>query len=316
MVFYVYMQPEVIGDAAGSGKYGIQYLIALLRGFLQNCCLAEFCDNRSLDRIREQVKELPEDFDRVAIKKLLGQMAKLNRFVYCLQPDYDGEKTDLDCVCDQARDCLLNLILVSEADAGRQPPVGVEVSSLSSYQYTPFEEERSLLSSDGRTRVAGELDEGVFLDEHFLRALRYSSRIEICDRLAGTYFSDNYKYTIQRFMSWLGTALADPGSCRILFHFGEAEGKKSKYIESELTNYRADGGLAGTPTEIRYYHTEMPHQRFILTDQFAIELDRGLDFLDRTTRKNRDVSVNTKNHGETTKLLTHYAGNLEAVRTL
>jgi hypothetical protein len=60
----------------------------------------------------------------------------------------------------------------------------------------------------------------------------------------------------------------------------------------------------------------MPHQRFILTDQFAIEIDRGLDFLDRATHKNRDVSVNTKSHSETSKLLAAYAGNLAGTEVL
>jgi len=117
-------------------------------------------------------------------------------------------------------------------------------------------------------------------------------------------------------MAWLASALADPGSCSIVFHLGEANGKKSAYINSELTNYRSAQGLAATPTEIRYYHTEMPHQRFILTDQFAIEIDRGLDFFDRSTHKNRDVSINTKSQSETSKLLAAYAGNLASTKTL
>ena len=60
----------------------------------------------------------------------------------------------------------------------------------------------------------------------------------------------------------------------------------------------------------------MPHQRFILTDQFAIEIDRGLDFLDRSTHKNRDVLVNTKSHSETSKLLAAYTGNLASTEAL
>jgi len=316
MVFYVYMQPEVIGDAANGGRYGMQYLIALLRGLLQNCCLLEFCDGRSLDEMKEQVESLPGDFDRVAVKKILGRMAKLNRFVYCLDPDDSGKESDLDCVFEQASRSLLDLLLVAEVERSRDAPEGVEISSLSDYQYTPFEEERSLRSSDGRTTPEGGMGETDFLACNFLRALRHARKIEVCDRLAGTKFAENYEHTIRQLMGWLAKALADPSGCSIVFHFGEADGKKPAYIKGEISGYRAAGALATTPTEIRYYHTDMPHQRFILTDQFAIEIDRGLDFLDRATHRNRDVSVNTKSHSETSKLLAAYAGNLAGTEVL
>jgi len=198
----------------------------------------------------------------------------------------------------------------------RGAPEGTEVTSLSTYQHTYFEETRSSLSSDGRTTPAGALDETVFLDEHFLRALRHAGTIEMCDRLAGTMFADNYRHTISELIAWLSNTHAEPESCSIVFHLGEAPGKKPAYINSELTSYRSAGKLDKTPTEIRYYHTAMPHQRFILTDQFAMEIDRGLDFLDRSTKKNRDVSVNTKSHSETSKLLSAYAGNLVLTDTL
>lgn len=316
MVFYVYLQSSVITDAASAGPHGMQNLISILRGFLQNCCLLEFCDDRTRSEIKETVDNLPADFDRATLKKMLTQLAKQNRFAYCLEPDYTGEKPDLDCVFEQSRDAFLQLIVVEESSKERGAPEDAEVASLSTYQHTYFEETRSALSSDGRTTPSGELDETAFLNEHFKRALRHASTIELCDRLAGAKFSDNYRHTISRLMTWLANTHADPGNCRIVFHFGEADGKKPAYIKGELTSYRDAGALASTPTEIRYYHTEMPHQRFILTDQFAIEIDRGLDFLDRSTRKNRDVSVNTKSHSETSKLLAAYAGNLSSTDIL
>jgi len=316
MVFYVYLQSTVINDAAAAGPHGMQNLISILRGFLQNCCLAEFWDDRTRTEIKTAVDDMPEDFDRAALKKVLTQLAKLNRFAYCLEPDYAGGRPDLECVLDQANTALLQLIIVGEDERDRPPPADTELAALSTYQHTIFEETRSALSSDGRTTAAGALDEGVFLDEHFLRALRHSGKIEFCDRLAGTRFGDNYRHTIRALMTWLATALADPGACSIVFHFGEADGKKPAYIKGEISGYRAAGALATTPTEIRYYHTDMPHQRFILTDQFAIEIDRGLDFLDRATHRNRDVSVNTKSHSETSKLLAAYAGNLAGTEVL
>ena len=38
----------------------------------------------------------------------------------------------------------------------------------------------------------------------------------------------------------------------------------------------------------------LPHERYISTDQFGLEIGRGMDFLDSNTAKNRDVSLNLK----------------------
>jgi hypothetical protein len=51
--------------------------------------------------------------------------------------------------------------------------------------------------------------------------------------------------------------------------------------------------------EIQFYQfpssdNALPHERFILTDQIALSIDRGLDFLDKNTRKNRDVDIGYK----------------------
>jgi len=94
MVFYVYLQSSAITDAASAGAHGMQNLISILRGFLQNCCLAEFYDDRTRSEIKAAVEKLPEDFDRASLKKVLAQLAKRNRFVYCLEPDYTGCATD------------------------------------------------------------------------------------------------------------------------------------------------------------------------------------------------------------------------------
>ena len=155
MVFYVYLQSSVIRDAAAAGPHGMQNLISILRGFLQNCCLAEFWDDRTRAEIKTAVDDMPEDFDRAALKKVLTQLAKLNRFAYCLEPDYAGGRSDLECVLDQANAALLQLIIVGEDERERPPPADTELAALSTYQHTIFEETRSALSSDGRTTAAG-----------------------------------------------------------------------------------------------------------------------------------------------------------------
>jgi hypothetical protein len=51
----------------------------------------------------------------------------------------------------------------------------------------------------------------------------------------------------------------------------------------------------------------LPHDRFIVTDQVAIGLPRGMDFLNRVTKKNRDLTLDYKSGNEVKKLVASYA---------
>jgi hypothetical protein len=59
MVFYVYLDPEIIGIAQQQGIFAIQNLLGIVQGFVENCFLAEFEDYRIQQAIGEYVKNLP-----------------------------------------------------------------------------------------------------------------------------------------------------------------------------------------------------------------------------------------------------------------
>ena len=66
--------------------------------------------------------------------------------------------------------------------------------------------------------------------------------------------------------------------------------------------------------EILFYHREelennlpaLPHERFIITDQMAINIGRGMDFLNRHTRRNRDILIKSANNDEVINLIKGY----------
>lgn len=154
------------------------------------------------------------------------------------------------------------------------------------------------------------MTEADFVNQHFRKGLKHATVIDICDKLVGSKWGDNYEYTMKRVLEWLGTVLACPAACRIRIHTEQADGSKSVYIKSQLQAYKGVS-LGATQMEIRYYAgTSLPHQRFVVTDQFALSIDRGMDFIDRTTRRNRDVEINTKNVKDTTDLLDQSKGDI------
>jgi len=311
MIFYTYLAPDVLSVKNIENDFAMQALIGILRGFTQNCFIAEFEDYRVQDSIKEQVNNLPDTFDRKIIQKLLKTLSKHNRFIYCLIPDYSGKKDDVSCVVEQAAKCLLDLIILSEANKGAEIPKGLEKATLATYQTTDFENLRSTLAINGRTFVSGELDQKDFLDWCFGKMLRYPTRIEVCDKLFGSRFSGNFEYTVKTFLRWFEQIIVEPQSCKLIFHCGKPEGHTDHHIKTQLVNFKT-GRLENLPMEIQFYQLPdnsqaLPHDRYLITDQIVIDIGRGFDFLDRNTRKNRDLTVGYKSFKEVDNLLKSYA---------
>jgi len=297
MYFYVFLQPEVFEEAASDGEDATQTVAAIVSGFCQNCFLVVFEDDRWDWTVKEKMEHWPENMTRRRVTSMLVHLKKQKRILYCVTPDYLGLKPELDLVFEQAILASMDLIMVIASEGNRSAPAGVEIATRRSYYETVFELKRSELAVYGKTCNSDEMDETSFMDFHFGKALKHASTINICDRVCGrSGFADNFRYTISRFLAWLGTVLSNPSSCRIIFHLGQPEGLGLKNIMHELGSLKK-GALGRTSFEVRFYgepHSQpaLPHQRFIATDQIALDVDRGLDFLDRRTRRCRDSYVN------------------------
>lgn len=314
MYFYVFLEPEVFEEALADGEDAMQNIAAILKGFLQNCFLAVFEDGRWDLSIKEKLKDWPATMTRKRIKKMLIYLKKQNRFLDCLKPDYVGVKSDLDCVFDQALSVPLDLLLMVASDEKRSTPEGVETGTRRTYHHLAFEENRSALAVYGKTCNPGDMKETEFLEFHFAKALKYATEIHICDRVCGNLnLPGNFRYTIRRFIVWLGTILANPSSCRIVFHLGQPGGHGMDFVLGELSSFKSrSSALSGTATEVHFYDEvspdpNLPHQRFILTNQIALNVERGLDFFDKSTQRCRDTYVNYQNPEEARRLLDRYS---------
>lgn len=167
------------------------------------------------------------------------------------------------------------------------------------------------LAINGKTFVSGDLDEKDFLDWCFGKMLRYPTRIEICDKLFGSRFGDNFEYTVKTFLRWLEQIIVDPKNCKFIFHCGKPEGHTDHHIKTQLVSFKT-GRLENLPIEIQFYQLPdnspvLPHDRYLITDQIVIDIGRGLDFLDRNTKKNRDLTIGYKSFKEVDDLLKSYA---------
>ena len=312
MVYYVYLEPDVFAAAGRNSPYGIQALIAALRGFLQNCCVMEFDDSRIQHSIGEKVKTIIQPHDHKTITTLLNTLAKRNRFVYCLSPDYTDKKTDRQCMFEQASTALIDMALLESKPTAKIASVAdLQIATLEDYQNTYFEMERAKISSEGRICVPGQMANGEFLDGNFKKAFRHASKITVCDRVFGEHFKDNFKYTALEIIRWIGNVLNDAAAAKLCFHCGEPRECTQQYMQDEIRAAR-DSAVPDLMIAIQFYaddisHQLLPHDRFIMTDQFCFSIGRGLDFLDRSTGRNRDVSLSIISQDECQKVLDCYA---------
>ncbi|MBI5194266.1 MAG: hypothetical protein HZA08_12620 [Nitrospirae bacterium] len=318
MFFYVYLDPEVFDVATEEGTFAMQSLIGILRGFVQNCFIAEFEDYRVQEAIKEKVNKIVDDNDRKAIKELLKIMKKRNRFIYCLIPDYAGEKSDLEKVYEQAAASYIDILLLKSAPLGTGIPSEIKTATLLNYQHTNFENGRASYACNGVTLKEGEIYEDAFLDQNFKKALRYASTIEICDKLYGPYFSANFIYSTKNLFEWLEKILFAPEKCKIVFHCQKPEGKTDSFMKDQIGGFKR-GRITGIDVVLQFYellneNNCLPHDRYILTDQIAVDFGRGMDFLNQLTHQNRDITININDLNQVSSLLESYrAGRLSPV---
>jgi hypothetical protein len=252
--------------------------------------LAEFDDYSVQEALRERLNDLHDDNARKVLKSLFATLDKRKRFVYSLASQDSPPETRVADALTQGAEAELDLVL-SEHTNKHPNPHNVPMCNLVAYNTTHFEADRIAASNCGRTFAAGSHAESDFLDWTLRKALKYCTTIQVYDRLFGEHFRGNFEYSAKVFIRWLETIVADPSRVTLHIHCGLPSGNTDHFIKSKLDSFRR-GRLATMPITVQFYRTAdgevLPHQRFVITDQFAIDLGRGMDCLDPKTRRNRE----------------------------
>lgn len=283
MVFCAYLDPAVITRAYERQPYGYQCLIAMLRGFVQNCCIIDRNGEVS-GALAGQVRKLRNDSDRRMLDAILKFLNEHCRFI-----DDDAEADVVVCESDQA-------------DLFGAMRASTEVCSLANYQFTNFEHERCMCAHGGVTLGFNQMSTSRLLDSHFRRALQCARRVQIFDGSLGQNCNENYRFTVESFLTWFRQTNPLGKQCPVEIHCRKPAENDPRRLERQalLREIRALG------VEMTFY-TFLPHDRFILTDQFALEIGRGMDFLEPSRGCNRDVSIATKDLRQVKKLMHSYA---------
>ena len=304
MVFYVYFDPEVVAVAENGGEYALQCLIGILRGFEANCLLAEFDDFFVQTSIKERLNDLRDDNARKALKSLFAVLDKKNRFVYTLVSQDAPPQTRVADALIQGARAELDIVVTKNPESHPNPH-NIPSFNLQAYNTTEFEIERSAVANGGRTFAAASRTENDFLDWTLRKALKNCTVIKIYDKLFGARFRGNYEYSAKVLLAWLEGFVANPDRLRLQIHCGLPEGNTDAFIKHQLSNFRV-GRLSQISITVQFYktaekfhltgdHEELPHQRYLITEQIAIDLGRGLDFLDPAMNRDGKFGFATTN---------------------
>jgi hypothetical protein len=309
MIFYVYLDPDIFSVAQSEGDYASQALISMIRGLLQNCFILEFEDGRIQSALQEKVNSLPPTFERKILSEFIGIFNKRHRFIYCLTAGCEGNLQQLSL---QANELLLDLAILGLEDERYKSFGCAEITTLATYQNSAFESDRSKLAFEGIVLKAGKMEGRELLDRYFRKALKYAAQINIYDNQFGEKYKRNYEYNSRILLQWLEEQLSDPDECVIAFHCGRP-GEQARDINDlarDLSGCKTNR-LAKCQMSLYLYQrtdspSHLPHDRFIVTDQIAIGVPRGVDFLDRGTGRNRDLTIDYKGKTDVESLLRDY----------
>ncbi len=284
MFYRVFFDPEVVRPAYQSGATGLSLLLTIWKGFLLNCSICEIDGYLVHNRLGEALREIGKDAETAdnglsdhitRLKKILVQLEKLNRFVDVFSTTEADQSLTLLALF-SAEAVGVDLILTDdELPADPRMP---ERAAFSVYALSNFERERSKQADDGLI-LEGDDSADEFFPIRFGKLLPLAKRAVIVDAILGRKFGDNFQYSLKRLVEYLEASHCSPSDLVLEIHTEDSD--RVDFLEQRL------GEWCKTIRFKVYRHTKVPHERYLFTDQFGLQLGIGMDLLDRHSERNR-----------------------------
>lgn len=276
-------------------------LLSTLKSWMRNCVILVDNQNRLTGRILSHLNGMPPQ-DKKNIKVCLEKLMKNNRIIGRNIDTVLGEGTDNDFkVC---REIVINhhpdafIVAAKNVEAlnDQADPCEGKTVVLSEYPSS------SLFDDIGRYDFTIGTEHDYTIIEG---ALRYARHIKIFDRNIGRYWGEDYRQSLEYFFDLYRDVGEYSKEGRIEIVTGMVENKdedrrknQEKY-ESLFVDFR-EKVEQEYPFEIRFTikressSKNLPHPRYLRTDQFLIQLDAGFKFFNFVTGKTRSNVLSVK----------------------
>lgn len=281
MIFCVFLDPESIRKLSSMGGLGADALIGILRVLLGNCLLAETTDWRTGPELREAVRKIDNQDARVRVSALLETFWKRNRFAAILEVEDKDDAGPVAEIALRNRDSSCLDAIIAES-SGPFPAGKVEVTSAEVFHGSDFAG-RCQQATCGLTLSEGAIQPADFFKKHLSRLLMVEGKFEIYDRVVGRDFGPNFFHNLPWWVDFLKQADHD---VELVIH---TEGRQTHPIQNRLTELCEDTQIS--PTVVRHNDDSLPHERYLKTPAFILNLGRGIDLFDPYTGKNRDLHI-------------------------
>ncbi len=281
MIFCVFLDPESIRKLSSMGGLGADALIGILRVLLGNCLLAETTDWRAGPELKEAVRTIANQDTRKLVSALLEKFWELKRFAEILDvgDEDDAKPTSSIALRNRDHSCLDAII----TDSLCSFPAGkAEVTSAESFHGSDFAG-RCQQATCGLALAEGAIQPADFFKKHLSRLLMVEGKFEIYDRVVGRDFGDNFFLNLPWWVDFLKQAKHE---VELVIH---TEGRQIQPIQKRLTELCK--GTHVSTAVVRHHDDSLPHERYLKTPAFTLNLGRGIDLFDPQTGRNRDLNM-------------------------
>ncbi len=262
----------------------------------------------------QEIKKLPTNVKyKDKLVKIFKQLKDKNRFSeFSIQGTIPSNCQDKPCqYCIKlAEDYLPMAILTRQncnpcANSQLAKQSGIQVINVDEYQLDDYF--CSMIKYHDYVYKSGQVRQDKFEQEVLIPLFRDAKHVKIYDRWIGRSIlernSDSYELTLEWMLKVFIENSPKHGNFEVYTGFLETDTSihKVKYAKAELhslkTRLKTKYSKFDLFSKKEIGNNQLPHQRYIVTNQVAISLDRGLDLLVEKRNKPyprllRDVNIN------------------------
>jgi hypothetical protein len=306
-----YDPPNSVGDA----RYYYSGILQILSDALVNCVLLVDEEGQILQQVISSVESWPHSY-RISAEKKLRRLRERKRIVKVSACDYavDGDCSNVGCqhAAGIASSWEAELSVTPETCTCRDECLpGARIVTVCEYQLSAFHERRSAAE---RCRLRpGEWAKERFHSEILRPVFRFAKHVKVIDRHIGRQFTNQLvrsRHSTRALRNRFEDSLEWLFEC-FMADSRPRDGRTFEIICGLQSTDLSDEEMAAAATELCAFaarltnrfglevrmtakaealNQELPHARYLITDQIALLFDRGFDLV-RHDGTIRDVEV-------------------------
>lgn len=301
MIYTIVQDPDIFSpDEFQNSPLYRSTLLSALKDWVRNCVIFVDQEGRLLNKVVSNIKEM-EPQDKKNIKVLFEKYEKGHRFIKKSAACFSSNENPND-------------LSICHAIVSAHNPDAFIVSAKSSTYFREFG------YNEGQPIVLHDYSSSVFCDEvrrfdvkigrendysTLERVLRFAKNIKVFDRNIGRYWDKDYRESLIhlcRLYKDVGE-FCNEGQIEIITGFVENKEEDKRKNNEKYADINRTFGInlerefpfkVSITIKKETGYKILPHPRYLMTDQFILQLDTGFKFFNVVTDKIRENLISVK----------------------